>query len=627
MSEEAEDQETDAVVVPLPGAVAAQGATAAANPQTRDLAAVLMAEQIEIAILQRHHLHLQHARDRLLLAFDFALAIGGVVVVVIIGALFWDAWTSRSVIVEPFDVPASFASAGVTGKVVASELLDRLKSFQDATRSNQEKRAVEDAWSNKIELQIPEAGISIADVQALLHRWLSHDEHISGSVVDQGKHIVLTIRGDGFAARSFAGPGDALDALGVRAAEHVYGSSEPYLFSVYLLNQGRDAEVIRLARDSFSTASATDKPLLLNVWSNALADQGHYGESLDKVREAVRLDPDFWLGYDNMMGSEMSLGEEGNVIRTGTQMERRARRGGWFAARVPPGYWQNLDYVLNDWTQFHRDVMGDMAENGGRGTDTAEDAPIDAEALARMHDWRGTELELETSPSTKGNNYVTAQSAFARALIALDAGDFAHAAASMRIADGIAAKDSTVAANIAAPWACWLALADARAGQGARVDADIARGGHFVDCLRFKGDIADMRGDWAGAQKDYAAAVSLAPSIPSSYESWGEALMRHGQRRDARQKFALAHQKGPHWADPLEHWGEAMASDGKLQDAAAKYEAAAGLAPNWGRLYLEWGRALAGLHRHSDALEKYRRALSLDLSSADRAALAGCCGG
>jgi len=156
----------------------------AADPDTRARAGVLIEEQIKLAAMQRQHLHTQHIRDRFLVAFDLALAVAGVIVLCLAAALFWDAWTSRSVIIDAFDVPASFAAQGLSGKVMASELLDRLKAFQDATRTNQEKRAVEDAWSNRIELQIPEAGISIDEIENLLHRWLARDEHITGSVVE-----------------------------------------------------------------------------------------------------------------------------------------------------------------------------------------------------------------------------------------------------------------------------------------------------------------------------------------------------------------------------------------------------------------------------------------------------------
>ncbi|HEX4079469.1 MAG TPA: hypothetical protein VHX61_11435 [Rhizomicrobium sp.] len=597
-----------------------------ADPDTAKLAAALMAAQIDLATMQKQHLHTQHIRDRFLLAFDFALAIGGVVVVGIIAALFWDAWSSRSVIIESFDVPASFVAQGISGKVVASELLDRLKSFQDSTRTDQEKRAVQDAWSNTIELQIPEAGISIAELEALLHRWLSRDEHITGSVVEDGGNIVFAIRGDRFAARSFAGPRGQLHALAVKAAEYVYGGSEPYLFCVYLQNQGRDQEVVEVARQSFQSASRSDKPLLLNVWANSLSNLGRYREGLDKTREALRLKPDFWMGYDGMMGVLSSLGQEEALVQTGRDMERRAWRGSWFAARVPAVYWENLDYRLEDWPAFQREIADDMAKSGGHGTGIDEEAPIDAEALVRMHDWHGADLELETTPAAGQDHFIGAQSAFVRGIIALDRGEAVQALRFFRATDALATKYSDVAADLGSPWSCWLALAETYAGVAQNADADIARGGHLVDCYRFKGDIADRRGDWPGAQKDYAAAVALAPSIPSSDQSWGEALARHGMRDAAIAKFALAHAKGPHWADPLERWGESLAAEGKLEDALTKYNQAAVAAPNWGRLYLEWGRALDRLHRHEEALEKFRRAWSLDLAPTDRASIAGCCG-
>src|SRR5580658_347761 len=111
------DRESDvpdptAAVPPLAGA----GESIDGDPPDRDLAAVLMAEQIELSILQRHHLRVQHVRDRFLVAFDMALALAGIVVVAIIVVLFWSASTSRSVIVEAFDVPSSFASRGISGK-------------------------------------------------------------------------------------------------------------------------------------------------------------------------------------------------------------------------------------------------------------------------------------------------------------------------------------------------------------------------------------------------------------------------------------------------------------------------------------------------------------------------------
>jgi Flp pilus assembly protein TadD len=56
--------------------------------------------------------------------------------------------------------------------------------------------------------------------------------------------------------------------------------------------------------------------------------------------------------------------------------------------------------------------------------------------------------------------------------------------------------------------------------------------------------------------------------------------------------------------------------------ALAKFEEADKCAPNWGRLHLEWGNALGYVGRKDEARAQYRIASTLDLSEADKAALA-----
>jgi tetratricopeptide (TPR) repeat protein len=275
----------------------------------------------------------------------------------------------------------------------------------------------------------------------------------------------------------------------------------------------------------------------------------------------------------------------------------------------------------------HAGAQADMATTAGHGISAlAEQAPNDAQFVALMHDHRGAWLELETSPGAGTDSYVIAQSNFVRGIVALDRADYRAALSALQAADAAVAKSPDVASQFLVPPACRLALAEEYVGQSAQADADIMRGGHFVDCYRFKGDIDDHRGQWDQARRDYAAAVALAPSIPSSYESWGEALARHGDYAGAIEKFALANRHGPRWSDPLEHWGEALASQGQLREALRKYAAAAPFAPRWGALYLHWGQAHEGLGEHTKAKEKYRMALGLDLSDADRRLLQGCCG-
>ena len=106
----------------------------------------------------------------------------------------------------------------------------------------------------------------------------------------------------------------------------------------------------------------------------------------------------------------------------------------------------------------------------------------------------------------------------------------------------------------------------------------------YADCYRFRGDVLDLRGDWAGAQAWYAKAVKLAPSIPAGYYSWGLALARHGDLDGAAAQFRDANQKGPHWADPLKAWGDVLLKQNKSKEALAKYDAALKYAPKWQQL-------------------------------------------
>jgi tetratricopeptide (TPR) repeat protein len=567
----------------------------------------------------------QNIRERLRIVFEVGLALVVLVIAGVVVNLLFSAWHAQNVVIGAFDVPPAMEQQGLSGKAIASGLLDQLQGFQSETRASVDKRGITDAWTGDVRVEIPEAHISIGELQRYLRAWLGNETHIGGGIVQTAEGgLALTVRGNGFAAKTFYGKTAELPTLTMQAAEYIYGVSETYRFGAYLTDEARDEEAIELVKTHYGSALPSDKPLLLNLWGLALLDLGQYAEALTRFRQAVALKPDYWVGYNNIMSVQTTLGDEEGTVQTGLQMERMARRGQWFAKDVSPLYFQNLDLLRWDLPAVHDSNLRDMADSAGQGTGTVSAAASDAQQLAQMHDWQGALLALQTSPGAAADPYVVIQTDFVNGIIALDRGDHAAALAALNRLDAAVSASTAMAGNFIGP-SCWLALAEEWNGQHDKAVADIERGRRGVDCYRFKANISDHHGDWALAQQQYAEAVALAPSIPSSYFSWGEALMRHGDVDGAIAKFTDANARGPHWADPLKSWGDALATRQDYKAAVARYAEAEKYAPNWGALHLSWGQALDKLGRHDAALEQYRQALHLDLSDAQRQSLEGCC--
>jgi tetratricopeptide (TPR) repeat protein len=143
-----------------------------------------------------------------------------------------------------------------------------------------------------------------------------------------------------------------------------------------------------------------------------------------------------------------------------------------------------------------------------------------------------------------------------------------------------------------------------------------------VLCLRVHGRIDAAEHNWSGAAWWFARAESAAPSLPLPDSDWGAMLLRAGRYDDAIAKFTLANRKGPHFADPLEMWGEALIAKNRSDLALGKFEEADKYAPNWGRLHLKWGEALLWSGKRGDAQKQFAIGAHLDLSAADKTALA-----
>ncbi|MDB5483389.1 MAG: hypothetical protein JWO83_4442 [Caulobacteraceae bacterium] len=530
---------------------------------------------------QSRESELRHVAQRIRLATQLLLTLFVTAIGIGLLVMIYDAFTARSVIVDPFDTPPALASGGLNGKVVAGGLLDELTRLQAVTQSTSEKRHLSNAWTGDIKVEVPETGVSIGDVDRILKARFGHELHINGDLVQTAAGgFALTVRGEGILPKTFAGATGDLGKLTTQAAEYIYGQSEPSLYAVYLASVGRNIDVIAFIKNAYATAGNDERPYLLNTWADAIGFTGGTpSQTVPLYREALRLKPDYWTAYNNLMNTDLVSGDEERAWRDGKAMVAAA---GGRPGRAPEADYVNFDLVSWNLQAWRKASIADAEAHAGVGTSTAAVAPEIADVDVRLHDPTDAEFRLLTAQAAAGDPSIDAVRHFVHGRIAMEAGDVGRAAAEME-AFGAAYANPVVSYNYIG-YNCWIAPAEEAAGHPDRADAVLKSAGHYVDCYRFRGDILDHRRDWAGAQRAYAAAVALAPDLPAGYYSWGLALARHGDLKDAEAKLAAASARGPHWADPLKAWGDVLAREGRWPEASAKYDQALKHAPAWQQL-------------------------------------------
>ena len=531
---------------------------------------------------QSHLLRGQRLSQGIRIAFQIATALIALAIGMGIAVVVHDAFNSRSVVIDPFETPAPLATRGVTGMAVASAVLDELTRMQGATRSNSSaKRGLSNAWSNDVKLAVPETGISVTELMALLKARFGHDVHIGGDLIEiRGGDLALTVRGTNVSPRTFTGSADAVTELIARAAEYVYAKSQPLQWVTYLGNTGRYEEQIAFCRFAYASSAPADRAYLLIDWGRALEHSGRpRTEALALYRAAIDIKPDLWMAHHHIMNSLVALGDEEGAWRAGVHMRELAGGRPGLASDRANDNWDGLTWNLGEWL---RAVVADANANAGLGTD-GDVAGIEiADIQSRLHDAQGAELTLQTTQDDPKEPIIAAVRHVVLGRLAAERRDSARAAAEME-AFRIAYDDPAVSATVPG-FNCWIAPAEEAAGYPEKADAVLKTAGTFLDCYRFRGDILDGRGDWPGAQKAYVEAVALAPDLPAGYFSWGVALAKHRDLPGAIAKLTAANQRGPHWADPLKAWADVLIKQGKIQEALAKYDEALKYAPNWKQL-------------------------------------------
>ena len=594
--------------------------------------------------------------DRVRVLLQLMTALAGLAVIVAVGAMAWSASQQRGLVVTPFTVPADLSQRGYDGQALASRFLDRLGQLQDQSYSVRTSLAFHGAEQRELKLAIPETGVSLGEVQRLLVQWLGHEVQVDGQVQASGDAVTLAVRSGDQPLITAAGAAADMGALVDKAADQAFARSQPYRYARYLQISGRIQEALARYQALALTGDAEDSAWATEAWGALIARQGDLAAGAAKEYAGARAAPDFVLYWGNLVGIEAGLGHDEAALsaarreeaaaaagRTGQlgaaarrfmelgAREDHARLTGGFRQAVANGaaedaLWPVVEHLPISRLIFHQ--LQDQAEPSAQ----AHDAGFAAEMVRNVADSRS----LLDAQAPDARREIAAELNIAAALIAASREDWPTAwrqdAAALALlgatnADATLITATATSAAAARPretMTTTAATAAAAARAGRLADAQALAASLPADCYpcaRARAAIAEASHDVPGADRAFAEAVRLAPSLPFAYVEWGRLRLAHGDPGGAIAKAAQAQKAGPDYADASELWGDALMAQGDDAGAVTRFAAADKDAPRWGRNHLDWGEALMLSGRYAEARTQFEAARGLDLSNPDRAAL------
>lgn len=588
---------------------------------------------------QMHHMRLKHVSERLKVATQF-LTIGvGLAVAVGIGALFWSASRADGVVVEAFSAPPDLEAKGLTGKVLAGQLQDKLNELQAETRASRAASTYANDWGHEIKVEIPETGVSIGELQRYLRGWLGRETHIAGDLFKTPEGLKLTVRADGVAGDAVTGQEDKLDDLVTAGALALYKKTQPYRWAAWMDDHGHQAEAEVSAREIAATASPTERAWAFNMlrtWANS------HAEAISLQRQGIALDPNvahLWRGLaqeENFFGHWVAQSE---ANQSALRAMRRPDQGGYSGAPYVSNFHgalaaeaRKIGDHASALEEIELAIKGAPLERAGAVGVAKANRVVALGGLHRISDARAMLTaygdDAGQSRAMLADHYVEGLS-IANAQTAIAAGDWDEA---YRQASGLEAMVQALPADFKRrqryvellPTMVWLHQAEALAHMGRMQEAQALAARMPSDCypcIRARARIAAFAGQNAEADRWFAEAERQAPGFVAASTEWGEAMLRRGDLDRAIAKLKQAHRIGPKFADPLAYWGEALLAKGDAKAATAKFAEADKFAPKWGRLHLKWAQALAKLGKADDARAQLKAAAGLDLTPAERAEL------
>jgi tetratricopeptide (TPR) repeat protein len=549
----------------------------------------ILEEQADFIHAQRDEIRLRHIGELVRAALWAILAVAALAIVGLLGALIYHASRADSLIVESFRVPPAMAQQGLTGDVVATEVLDKIAEFQDKTDSVRAATSYDNNWGDDLKIDIPNTGATADQIWKLLRGWLGKETRISGEIVDSKGGLALTARVGASPGQRFVTKDGDLDSLVLKAAEHIMSQTQPYRYVWHLRDSGRNDEAYALLQQLTADPSPVERKWAYNGLAVMLRGDGELARSLASAEQAVRIDAGMIPARINVGYDLHFLGRDQQALDM-FESTLKIPNDGEYVQRIMDA---NACTELEDIGQISRDP--EMLQRALQCYSTAppsyrSSAPLtQAELTIIRHDVPAM-LAFNQQPSafyTPAETTLNNADMRLRGLIESGAPTLSQALEAFRSAEArTSAANAPFARAIETTYSLPLqTTALVKLGRTREAAALIAKTPlDCYDCILARGLVAEAQGDLPSAQRWFAEAVKQGPRLAPAYVDWGRLLVRARRFDPAVAKLSRAADLSANWADPLKYWGDALAAQGKRDDALAKYDAALKLAPNWQEL-------------------------------------------
>ena len=516
-------------------------AAASSGRPLPEVARRVLEEQARYLSAQCGELRLRRVGEGVRAALWAILAVAALAVVGLIVAVVVQASRTDALIVQSFRVPPSLAAKGLTGEVVATQVLDKLADMQGKTESVRAPSTYANNWEDDLKIDIPNTGATTSEVWKLLRGWLGKETRISGEVIQTASGLALTARVGGLPGQRFDSPTSDLDKLVTSGAELIYRHTQPYRFAIYAGRNGREAERYPILKQLAADPSPIERKWAFSGLSFDLNSRGEFATSVAMANRALRIDPDMSPALSNGAFAHGRLGHEQTMLnryqRSLEILDGNPEYDPRIAASNACGQMINISTAARDPLTSDRSAE---CFDGIAGDHQEDIQAAKANAALLRHD-PGPIMAFRYDPA---NGFSVAEAARLTAEVhligAIEYGASPRLAAALdRFRKLAVLPPADVHASfyrLGAPTNDRPLETEALVLLGRSSEAATLIAATPLDCylcVRLRGRVAQALGDGRAADRWFAEAVRQGPRLPAAYAEWGRSLAQRKRFGDA----------------------------------------------------------------------------------------------